>query len=173
VRLSADRAASLRVAFTLAGATLLVLSELTDLLESEIGLNWVNLFFALPIALIAVAFVAVGGDILLEAIERRRGRRPGRWLAIPILAGLGLGASIEIALHHARQAPHLDASMGLAGGALLLIAAGLQRHASASLKKGSTASPATGRRLPELRGSRSHPPTRIVRRAGKRSTTRS
>jgi hypothetical protein len=158
---------------TLAGATLLVLGELTDLLEPELGLDWVNVCFTLPVALIAVAVVAVGGDVFLEAIERRRGRRPGRVLMTPILAGLGLGATIEIALHHARQAPHLDASLGLAGGALLLIAAGLRRYASASLTNSSPEPPATRWRLPALRGSRSHRPTRGVRRAANRSTTRS
>jgi hypothetical protein len=145
------------VFFTLAGATLLVLGELTDLLEFDVGLNWVNVSFALPLALVAVAAVAVGGDVLLEAIERRRGRRPGRRLTTPMLAGLGLATALEIALHHLRQAPHLDASLGLAGGALLLVAAGLHGYASASVGNDSLAPRASlGRpRLPARDGSQS------------------
>jgi hypothetical protein len=157
VRLPSDRAASLCVFFTLTGATLLVLGELTDLMESDVGLNWVNVSFALPLALIAVAAVAVVGDVFLEAIERRHGRRRGRGLTTPMLAGLGFGTAIEIALHHVRQAPQLDASLGLAGAALLLIAAGLHFHASASLRHDSPAPRASHRRprLPALAGSQS------------------
>jgi hypothetical protein len=113
---------------------LLVLSELTDHLESEMGLGWLNVTLALPLAVIAVAAVAVGGDMLLAAVERRRGYRPGRALTRPLLTAVGLAATIEIALHHLRQAPRLDASLGLAGGTLLLIAAGLYRRALVFLK---------------------------------------
>jgi hypothetical protein len=152
-----------------------VLGELTDLLEPDVGLNWVNVAFALPVALIAVAAVAVGGDMLYEAIERRRGLRPGRRLTTPILAGLGCGTAIEIVFHHVRQAPHLDASLGLAGGALLLVAAGLHRYASASVGKNSPAARAN-RLRPCSSGLEASRPRRLLRtdrRAANRSTTQS
>ena len=152
---------------------MLVLGELTDLLESDVGLNWLNVAFALPFALIAVAGVAVGGDVFLEAIERLRGRRAGRGLATAMLAGVGFGSAIEIALHHVRQAPHLDASLGLAGGAVLLIAAGLHRHASASLGKNSPALQANHLRArPPASGSSRSRRVRRIGRPGFRSLHR-
>jgi hypothetical protein len=126
--ISAERAASLGVVLALVGAALLGTSELADRLEPMFGLNALNLVFALPIAALAVIVVAVTGDEILAARERRVGRRLDglRLLALTIP---GLAGTVAISVAHLGRPPALDASLGLAGGVLLLLAAGLYRHA--------------------------------------------
>jgi hypothetical protein len=117
------------VVLALFGAALLGTSELADRLEPMFGLSAVNVFFALPIAAFVVLVAAAIGDEILAARERRLGRQLDgvRLLA---LAVPGLTVTAVIGLDHLRHAPALDASLGLAGGILLLVAAGLYRHAT-------------------------------------------
>jgi hypothetical protein len=150
---------------------MLALGELTDLLEQDLGLNWVNILFALPVAVIAVAIVAVGGDIFLEAIERRRGWRLPRRLETTMSAGIGLAATIDIALRHVRQAPHLDASLGLAGGALLVIAAGLHRYAPGPVSDSQARRTNRSRARPPALGSARARRLMRTRRHGSRRST--
>jgi hypothetical protein len=129
-RVPPELAASLCVVFALFGAMLLGTSELTDRFESVFGLSSVSLFFALPIATVVVCVAAISGDSILVVVERRVGRRMGRRLRLMSLAVPGLAATVVIGVHHVRHLPALDASLGLAGGLLLLLAAGFYRHAT-------------------------------------------
>jgi hypothetical protein len=128
VRISTEREASLGVVLAIVGAALLGTSELADRLEPMLGLNALNLFFALPIAALAVLVIAATGDEILAARERRVGRRLDglRLLALTIP---GVAGTVAISVEHLGRPPALDASLGLAGGVLLLLAAGLHRHA--------------------------------------------
>jgi hypothetical protein len=111
---------------------LLGTSELTDRFESTFGLNAVNLLFALPITTVAVSLAAVSGDSILVVAERRLGPRLGERLRLMSLVVPGLAATVVIGVLHVRHRPALDASLGLVGGLLLLLAAGFYRHAMRS-----------------------------------------
>jgi hypothetical protein len=117
--------ASLCVVLALLGATLLGTSELMDRFEPDFGLNAIDIFFALPLAVIATCAIALTGDRLLATVERRVGRLVGRRLRRLALAGPGLAVTVGIAMHHLRHRPEFDAVFGLAGGGLLLLAAWL------------------------------------------------
>jgi hypothetical protein len=103
--------------------------ELADRLEPLLGLNALNIFFALPIAAVVVLGAVATCDEIIAARERRVGRGLDgvRLLA---LAMPGLAATAAISVEHLRHPPGLDASFGLAGGVLLLLAAGAYRYAT-------------------------------------------
>jgi hypothetical protein len=76
---------------TIPGAALLAASELADRFEPEVGLNVLNLYFALASAFVAVLTAAVVADAILAAPERRLGHRPARRLPgrLSTVAGAG------------------------------------------------------------------------------------
>jgi hypothetical protein len=124
------------VVLALLGAALLGTGELADRLEPLLGLNLLNVFCALPIAAVAILGAAATCDEIIAVRELRVGRRLEglRLLALTIP---GLAATVAISVDHLRHPPALDASLGLAGGVLLLLAAGLYRHAIGPVRRSS------------------------------------
>lgn len=112
------------------GSGLLIASQLADRLdriEGDPGLEALNLIFALPIALLIVATIALIGDSLLRASERRPRRRPeGRALGVVMIAAGAAAAGAIVAAHLSRPLA-VDDWLGIAGG-LLLILAGTAHH---------------------------------------------
>jgi drug/metabolite transporter (DMT)-like permease len=125
-----ERTTSLAGSLTLAGITLLGASELADRLEPNLGFNVINLYIAFSIAAFLVCVGALVGDTILAAVERRSGRRPGAQHVTLLLAVPGAAAIADILAQHLRHPPALDGWLGLAGGILLLIAAGLHHLTS-------------------------------------------
>jgi hypothetical protein len=108
------------------GVGLLIASELTDRLErvdGGLGMNALNLTVASLLALIVVSTTALAGDTVLAYAERHLGRRPGARLLAPLLTAAGAAALSAIVIEHLRHGPALDGWIGIAGGALLLLAA--------------------------------------------------
>jgi hypothetical protein len=113
------------------GIGLLLASELVqclERLEGDLGLGALNTIPALLIATLVVGVAALVGDTVLDAAERRLGRRPGARLVAPLLAVWGGAAATAILLVHLYHPLALDGWIGLAGSLLLVIAAVVRHH---------------------------------------------
>lgn len=118
-----DRASTVTALLAFAGIGLLVMSELSDRLESDLGLGVFNLWIAASFAAVAVCITALLGDTLLATIARRSGRRPSHSSVTTLLMLAGAPTTIGILIVHQSHPLALDSWLALAGSVLLIIAA--------------------------------------------------
>lgn len=108
------------------GTTLVILSELTDRLETDLGLGLLNLALSIPLAVLATCIAALCADALRNAVDRRSRRRAGPHTAASALMILGGADMAWVLATHLSRPIRLDAWIALAGGVLLTISAGVE-----------------------------------------------
>jgi hypothetical protein len=139
----AARGGSLVGPVAFGGGALLIASEFTDRLETLEGGYTIlafNLILASLLATLIVCAAAIVGDSVLHRAELRLGRRPGAALLAPLLTIAGATSAAAIIIAHLGHALALDAWLGLAGSALLLLAAAI-RHRITSARHAPPRSP--------------------------------
>lgn len=109
------------LAFT--GFGLLLVSEFSDRLEADLGLNVFNLWIAASFAAVAVCVTALLGDTLFATIARRSGRRPNHASVTTLMMLAGALTTIGILIAHQSHPLALDGWIGLTGSVFLIVAA--------------------------------------------------
>lgn len=118
-----DRAGTATGLLAFAGIALLVIGELSDRLESDLGLGAVNLCLAALLAALTVSVSALLGDTLVGTIARRSGRRPSHSSMTALLMLAGAPTAVGIWIVHRSHPLALDSWIALTGSVLLVIAA--------------------------------------------------
>jgi hypothetical protein len=110
------------LALVVGGLVLLGVSELTDRLEPQRGLNATTVFIALDLTALAASLAAWLMLWLAPRVHRRQTRPASRAWPFTVAGLIGATVFAGVTLDHLAHTPRADAWLAFAGATMLLVA---------------------------------------------------